>query len=295
MAHLPPLLSLRAFEAAARTGSFTLAAQELCVTTGAISRQVRLLEAHLGVPLFSRHHRKVLLTPAGVRYSATVQHVFNELLNAGAGLARLDVGLEIEVDCLPTLSMYWLTPRVSQFLQRHPDVHVNLSTSVGPIAAHSRPGLSIRRDPRHFSGLDATPFMVERSAVLCSPEFARKHRLSSPDRLLDAPTIYVRAREDLWPTWTKQHRLAIPAAARRLTLDHTFAALQAAEDGLGSVVVPLLFARKHLATGRLLMPFPGMLAKTGQYYVLVAAEGAPPAVAAFRDWLLEQGGQEEIR
>lgn len=265
------------------------------MTTGAISRQVRLLESHLGVALFSRHHKKVLLTPAGARYSETVRHVFHELRSVGAGLARMDIRLEIEVDCLPTLSMYWLTPRVSQFLACHPDIHVNLSTSVGPIAAHGRQGLSIRRDPRHFSGLDATPFMVEWSVALCSPEFARKHRLSSPDRLLDAPTIYVRAREDLWPTWTRQNGLAIPVAANRLTLDHTFAALQAAEDGLGSVVVPLLFARKHLATGRLLMPFADMRAETGQYHVLVAAEGVPPAIAAFRDWLVEQGRQEEGR
>lgn len=265
------------------------------MTTGAVSRQVRLLESHLGVALFTRHHKKVLLTPAGARYSETVRHVFNELLSIGAGLARMEFNLEIEVDCLPTLSMYWLTPRVSQFLEGHPGIHVNLSTSVGPIAAHGRPGLSIRRDSRHFSGLRATPFMVEWSVALCSPEFAKKHRLNTPDRLLDAPTIYVRAREDLWPTWTRQHRLATPAAANRLTLDHTFAALQAAEDGLGSVVVPLLFARKHLATGRLLMPFPEMRAKTGQYYVLVAAEGAPSEVAAFRDWLVAQGRQEEGR
>jgi len=295
MTRLPPLLSLRAFEAAARTGSFTLAAQELCVTTGAVSRQVRLLESHLGVALFSRHHRKVLLTPAGARYSETVRHVFDELISVGAGLARPEYSHEIEVDCLPTLSMYWLTPRIFQFLERHPDIHVNLSTSVGPVAAHGHHGLSIRRDPRHFSGLDATPFLVEWSVPLCSPDFAKTHRLSSPDRLFDAPTIYVRAREDLWPAWTRQHRIATPASVHRLTLDHTFAALQAAEDGLGSVVVPLLFARKHLATGRLLMPFPDMLAETGQYYVLTAAEGLPPGVAAFRDWLIEQGTQDEGR
>lgn len=286
---LPPLTALRAFEAAARSASFTLAAQELCVTTGAISRQVKLLEAHLGVQLFTRHHRKVVLTAAGQRYVAVVSRIFSELSEAEEALGREAQHVSARLDCVPTLSMYWLTPRLAEYHEQRPDIRIESTTSVGPVDVAAPFDLAIRRDTRHFAGLAATAFMTEWSIPLCSPEFASKHGLTTPETMLSGPTIHIRAREDLWPTWTQHFGLAATAPSKRMTLDHTFAALQAAEDGIGAVVMPLLFARKQLSSGRLFAPFPQMLCESGKYYVLTRTGAETAGVGALKAWLIEQG------
>lgn len=290
---LPPLTALRAFEAAARHESFTLAARDLCVTTGAVSRQVRLLESHLGVQLFTRHHRKVLLTLAGRRYLDVVGRVFAELADAGEALAHDAQGALVRIDCVPTLAMHWLTPRLAAFHEASPDIRVDVTTATGPIDVPGPFDLAIRRDPRHFSGLSAVPFMTEFCTPVCSPVFAHRQDLSDVDNMLGGPTIRIRAREDLWPTWTRAFRLKAPSASKRLVVDHTFAALQAAEDGLGAAVVPLLLARRHLESGRLIMPFAALLAASGNYSLLSRPACDEEAVGHVRTWLLEQGRRTE--
>lgn len=290
---LLPLTALRAFEAAARHESFTLAAQELYVTTGAVSRQVRLLESHFGLPLFARVHRKVTLTPAGRRYLDAVRNAFAALADAGAALEREARHVHLVIDCIPTLAMYWLTPRLARYRGEHPDISIDITTGLGPVDLAAPVDLAIRRDPGHFSGMAGVPFMIEWSTPVCSRDFADRHDLSTVDAMLRAPAIGIRAREDLWPTWAGQYACSAPAPAGRFTLDHTFAALQAAEDGLGVVVVPVIFASKLLASGRLVLPFPEMLAESGSYYVLTRPAHASDAVADLKAWLLEQGALED--
>ena len=290
---LPPLAALRPFEAAARHESFTLAARELCVTTGAISRQVRLLESHLGVELFTRYHRKVLLTLAGRRYLEVVGRVFAELVDAGETLAHDAQRALVRIDCVPTLAMHWLTPRLAAFHEAHPDICVDVTTATGPIDMPAPFDLAIRRDPRHFSGLSSVPFMTEFCTPVCSPVFAQRQGLANVDDMLGGPTIRIRAREDLWPTWTRAFRLKAPSASKQLVVDHTFAALQAAEDGLGTAVVPLLLARKHLDAGRLIMPFAALLAASGHYALLSRPTSDLEAVQHVRTWLIEQGRDTE--
>jgi LysR family transcriptional regulator, glycine cleavage system transcriptional activator len=290
---LPPLTALRAFDAAARFSSFTLAAEELCVTTGAVSRQIRLLESHLGMALFTRHHRRVILTLAGERYAAAVARIFAELAEAGDALGRDTQEALVRIDCVPTLSMYWLTPRLARYRTKHPDTRIDIATSIGPVDPAGSFDLAIRRDTRHFSGLSSEPFMTEWCVPLCSHPFADEHDLTSPKKLLRAPTLHIRAREDLWPTWTKRYGLPASAPPKRTTLDHTFAALQAAEDGLGSVVMPLLFARKQLESGNLFAPFPEMLAESGRYYVLTRQGAREQAMLAVKAWLLDEGSRSK--
>jgi LysR family transcriptional regulator, glycine cleavage system transcriptional activator len=294
MTRLPPLTALRAFEAAARTGSFTVAAQELFVTTGAVSRQVKLLEAHLGVALFARHHRKVVLTAAGNRYAQVVAGVFADLTRAGDALKDGGRNGRVRIDCVPTLSMYWLTPRLPEFHAQHPDTRIEIETSLGPVDVNGPFDLAIRRDTRHFSGLTPDAFMTEWCVPLCSETFAREHDLRTPDAMLTCPTIHIRAREDLWPTWTRRFGLPATLPARRLELDHTFAAMQAAEDGLGIVVIPLMFVRKLVSAGRLFAPFPEMLAESGKYYVLNRDGARGEHIGQAREWLLSLGKETAV-
>ena len=286
---LPPLTALRAFEAAARHESFTLAAQSLCVTTGAVSRQVRLLESHLGTELFTRHHRKVRLTLAGRRYLEVVGRVFAELVEAGETLAHDAQGALVRIDCVPTLAMHWLMPRLAAFHEAHPDIRVDVATATGPIDVSASFDLAIRRDPRHCSGLPGTQFMTEFCTPVCSKAFSERQDWAGVEDMLRAPTIRIRSRDDLWPTWSRAFGLRMPLASKRLMVDHTFAALQAAEDGLGAVVVPVLLARRQLDSGRLIAPFADLLAESGNYFLLARSACTAQAVSQVRTWLIGQG------
>lgn len=287
MSRLPPLNALRAFEAAARHGSFTLAAQELCVTPGAISRQIKTLENHFRLALFTRRHRLVTLTEAGARYAALIAGPFSELARADDVLRRETAHAEIRLDCLPTLAMHWLLPRLERFHAAHPGLHVNIQTSTGPVGPATDFHLSIRRDPAHFSGLQATPLMTEWSLPVCSPAYARAYRLDEPARLSQATMLYIRAREDLLPSWCSANGIAVSALGPRLTVDHTFVAMQAAEDGLGVAVLPTLFTARLLAAGRLVAAMPQTKAVSGTYFLLRSAR-VPPAVETFVRWLVEE-------
>lgn len=292
MDRLPPLYALRSFEAAARTGSFTLAADELCVTTGAVSRQVKQLEEHLGVALFARHHRKVVLTDGGRRYQQTVASVFDALRATEDELRRSERRELVLLDCVPTLSMYWLMPKLAQYRERHPEVQVEVTTNLGRVRDGAAFDLAIRRDPAHFAGMAGTSIMREWSVLVCSPQFAAENALTKPEKLSRHPLIQIRAREDLWSTWSERFATAMSGNAKHLTVDHTFAAIQAAEDGMGVAVIPLLFVQKHLASGRLITPFPDMAVDSGKYYVLSREAVLSPAAMRLRNWLIRAGKRE---
>ncbi|MCR6628856.1 MAG: LysR substrate-binding domain-containing protein [Magnetospirillum sp.] len=282
---LPPLNALRAFEAAARHGSFTLAAEELCVTPGAVSRQIKALEEHFGLALFARGHKLVTLTGDGARYFAQVTGPFAELARAGETLCQANGPRQVRLDCVPTLAMHWLLPRLERFRAAHPGIEVVMQTSVGPVDAARDFHLSVRRDPAHFAGLAATPLMTEWCLPVCSPAYARDHRLTSLSALSRATALEIRAREDLWPGWCRAQRIGPAALGPRLVVDHTFVAMQAAEDGLGVAVVPLIFADRLLAAGRLVCPLPGTEAVSGTYSLLHRPGKEAPEVEAFARWL----------
>lgn len=285
---LPPLNALRAFEAAARLGSITLAAGELCVTPGAVSRQIKALEDHFGLALFTRGHRLVTLTEDGARYFAQISGPFAELARAGETLRQGDGRRVVRLDCVPTLAMHWLLPRLEKFRAAHPEIEVVLQTSVGPVEPAQDFHLSVRRDPAHFAGLRATPLMTEWCLPVCSGTYARDHRLTSLSALSRATAIDIRARDDLWPNWCRAQGIGPAALGPRLVVDHTFVAMQAAEDGLGVAVVPLLFADRLLAAGRLVCPLPGTKAVSGTYSLLHRPGKEAAEVEAFARWLAEE-------
>lgn len=288
MSKLPPLNPLRTFEAAARHGSFTLAAAELCVTAGAVSRQVRALEEHLGMALFLRANRRVSLTEAGQRYFHLISGPFAELVRAGEALRAETGGGRVRLDCVPTLAMHWLLQRLPAFHAAHPGLEVDMRTATGPVDMAQDFDLAIRRDPAHFAGLLAQTLMTEWSLPVCSPAFQARHALGLPADLGRVPTLRIRAREDLWPSWCRAIGLEVSALGPAQAVDHTFVAIQAAEDGLGVAVVPLLFAHRLLESGRLVCPLPGSDAATGSYSLLRRPGKLGAGVEAFAQWLAQE-------
>ncbi|CAO3443450.1 LysR substrate-binding domain-containing protein [Azospirillum largimobile] len=286
---LPPLNALRAFVAAARHGSFRAAAEELCVTTGAVSRQIRLLEDWLGLTLFDRSRRQVRLTPVGARYFVRVADLFDQLATATGTLREEKSGKVIHLDCIPTFAMHWLLPRLPAFKTAFPDVELSLFTAPDRIDLSRPLDYAIRRDPGHFAGLAPHPLMAERSAPVCSPQLLKEvNGEAMPDGLAGRTVIAIRARPDLWPNWCAANRIGADRLRNRLDVDHTYVAIQAAEDGLGIALVPLLFIERQLADGRL-VPVPGCpAAETGRYFLLEHRHPDHTALPGLADWLRGQ-------
>lgn len=279
MTRICSLPHLLAFEAAARTESFTFAAKELCLTPGAVSRHIRNLEDKLGGELFSRGHKKVELTERGKIFALSCWKVLDELAKAENNFREQPENQQINVSCLPTFAMHWLNPRLTDFYRACPDIHINVSTSTGLVAAGT--DIALRRDPAHFPDMKAIPFLDEWSALVSSPDYLSGNELTGRTQL------HIRARADLWEKWSAGQLPSPENITRHTYLDHTFAAIQAAEDGLGIALVPLLFCGKQLTGGRLAVVQSCGILNTGTYYVILQKKETP-AIREFMAWLQKQ-------
>lgn len=280
MTRIRSLPHLLVFDAAARHESFSRAAAELCLTTGAVSRHIKNLEDKLGEALFFRSHKKITLTARGRIFALSCRKILNELAAAETDVMENSAIHHLTINSLPSFAMHWLIPRLPDFHRFCPHVQVNVITSTGKVP----PGtdLAVRRDPVHFPGMEAIPFLKENSALVCNPAYLQKDTGQGEETTF----IHIRVRDDLLPKWSAAG-LALPESiTQHLYLDHTFAAIQAAEDNLGIALVPLIFCEKHMAGGRLLRLDRYGTLETGTYH-LVLQKHENSAVQEFIDWLMK--------
>ncbi len=289
-----PLNSVRAFVAVARSGSIKVAAGQLHVTPGAVSRHVRVLEAHLGLELFSRGFRSVTLTDAGALYFARVGPALATIEGAGDGIAGGRHRSVVRLDCIPTFAMHWLLARLPEFQQLHQDVEVAISTATGPVDRTSGCDLAIRRDPDHFRGLPAKELMPELIAPVASPRLRGLGEIRTPRSLAEQKLIDIRVRPDLWPRWFAFAGVEERWFKRRLVVDQTWFAIQAAIEGLGVAVVPLAFVERALAAGQLVLPLKVRPCVSGAYHAVALDHGQASRRArdAFLDWLARAAAGE---
>jgi LysR family transcriptional regulator, glycine cleavage system transcriptional activator len=292
---LPPLNALRAFDAAARLGSFKDAAAELGVTHGAVSRHIRLLEDWLGPPLlFRRLNRRVALTPTGAAL----------LAETGPALDRLAAAVErhqarggrappavLRVNALATFSLRWLLPRLAWFREKHPEIEVRLSTSNESVDALSENyDLVIRGGPDTFYGFTCHPFLTERRMPVCSPALLERLPLAVVTDLAAHTLIHTSTLPRVWPDWLAAAGAPALEPVASLTLDHFYLTLQAALDGLGIAMGPTALVADDLAAGRLVAPFPQVtLPSRGYHAYLPDARAGDRAALAFCGWLQEAG------
>jgi LysR family glycine cleavage system transcriptional activator len=294
---LPPLNAVRAFEAAARLGSFKEAAIELGVTHGAISQQVRLLEDRLGAPsLFRRSTRRVILTSAG---AALLEEI-------GPALDRISLAVQrhratrgevpaavLRVNALATFSMRWLLPRLIRFRDEHPDIEVRLTTSNDPIDSLADMfDVVIRGGPDSFHGFTSRLFLSERRLPVCSPSLAARLPLQDMSDLAHHTLLNVTSMPRLWHDWLKQAGQPRLTPAATLTFDHFFLTIQAAIDGLGVAMGPTALIGDDVAAGRLIMPFADISLPARSYFAyLPAGNEGGSQIAVFCDWLEQEGRQ----
>ncbi|MDP4024311.1 transcriptional regulator GcvA [Methylobacterium sp. NEAU 140] len=286
---LPPLNALRAFEAAGRHASFTRAADELRVTHGAVSRHVQALEAWLGLTLFERHNRRVVLTEAGSAYLAEIGAALDRIALATARQVERGRPRLLQVNALATFTLRWLIPRLSAFQVAHPAVEVRLTTSNTPLAALAEPfDVAIRGGPDVRPGHLGRPFLSERRIPVCGPALLRRMPLEAPADLRHHTLLHAATLPGVWPQWL--HAAGVPDLEPQasVTLEHFYLTLQAALDGLGVAMGPERLIADDVAAGRLTLPFAGPALPARAYYTYVPEGRADdPAVRAFCAWLAE--------
>lgn len=293
---LPPLTSLRSFEAAARHLSFTRAATELSVTQAAISHQVKLLEGHIGTPLFRRLARRIVLTQAGQAWAAELGDIFARLRDAHRRL-RASVRAErpvVAVSVIPSLAARWLVPRLGRFLERHPDCDVRISATAHLVDFGAEPvDLGIRYGKGVYPGLVVDKLADDAFVVVASPDLRSRKKLVACEDLRRHVLLHDDARE-AWGSWLSANGVRGVDARRGTVLTDSSMLVEATVRGQGVGLARWSLAMDDLASGRLVWPFPRVRPMpTGlAYYLALPRENlSRPAVSAFRDWLLAEAKQ----
>lgn len=287
-AGLPPLNAVRAFVAAARHQSFTRAAAELHVTHSAISRQVRSLEQHLGVALFERRIRQVVLTEQGQAFFAEADAGLAQIANAAHALLSRAPARVVRINVRPSFAVRWLIPRLPDFVAQHPGIEPEVVTSTAA-PAHALEGfdIAIRRGLQGWPpALQVRPYLEDEALAVGAPALfeGEARRMASPRGLAGHVLLSARSRQGDWDDWLRQAGIARFKPAGRLHFDHLHLVLQAAVDGLGVAMAPRSLLAHDLRQGRLVAPLPQHgLPLERYYYGLVPA--APPEAQAFAQWL----------
>lgn len=290
-ARLPSLNGLRAFEAAARHLSFTLAASELNVTQTAISHQIRRLEEELGIRLFIRQNRALALTPEARDYLPGVRAAFNDLRLATDRLLRKEDDKVLTVSTLASLAAKWLLPRLTDFQEQHPGIDVRITTSTGLVDfQRDNVDAAIRYGRGQWPGVRADWLMADELFPVCSPSLLRGDKpLRRPEDLRNHPLLHTsNTNSDDWRLWLTAAGLPADIARQPgITFDMIFMTIQAAIDGIGVAMGRTSYVQDDIAKGRLVVPFKIALPADAGFY-LVAPEGRreAPKLAAFRQWIV---------
>lgn len=284
------LNALKAFESAARHLSFTVAAEELSVTPAAISHQVKSLEERLGVRLFRRTSKGLLITDEGLALVPTLSDTFARL---GRLLEQFERGHRREVltvSVVGTFAVGWLLPKLEDFEQLYPFVDLRLLTNNNRVdVAGERLDFAIRFGDGAWHGLHAEHLMDAPLSPMCSPTLAE--RLQTPEDLRRVPLLRSYRAQD-WTAWFDAAGMA-PIAPRGPMFDASALMAQAAIEGYGVALVPACMFERDRDSGRLVQPFP-ISVNTGAYW-LTALKSRPvtPAMEAFKRWLLSYSPQDD--
>lgn len=283
---LPQTSLLETFEAAARRGSFTLAAADLNMTQGAVSRQIRALEDLLGVALFIRRRQRVVLSPAGAAYLEDIAKALSIIRMASTALQVNPEGGVLNLGILPTFGTRWLAPRLPDFLRRHPGITVNLTTKLRPFDfASELLDAAIHFGTEDWPGTERLHLIDETVVPVCSPDFLAGLSIGSVEDIADAPLLHLATRPHAWRTWFAMNGLETEVVPGT-TFDQFATMAQAAAHGLGLALLPEFLIEEELKNGTLSMVWDEASRSIGSYSLLwpVTRRNHPPLVR-FRQWI----------
>ena len=300
---LPPLNALRAFECAARRLSFTKAAEELNVTPGAISQQIRHLEEFAGAPLFRRTGRQVLLTEVGQAALPLLTAAFEQMTEAVHMMrspARRD---RLMISCAPSLAAKWLAPRLDQFNILHPEAEVWVSADIALVDfAGPEVDLAIRYGPGGYQGLKSEKLMTESAVPVCSPALlAGPHPIRTPEDLAHHVLLHDESPEKdpscpHWSNWLAARGVTNVDAERGPRFNQGSMVVEAAASGRGVALAKRAIAANDLESGRLVAPFADGTTALDFAYWLVWPKGRTQSRIAreFIRWIRDQAIAEEV-
>lgn len=297
MRRLPPLAALHAFEAAARHDSFQRAGEELHLSAGAVAHQVKQLEAWLGISLFQRLPRGVVLNSAGRRYAEALRPVLNELAEVSEAARKQGDEKVVTVSATQSFATRWLMPRLGSLRDRHPQIDLRVLASTHP-ADFARDGVdvAIRLGTGPYPGLLADPMLEERFFAVCSPQFAATREIRKPADVLRFPLLHDEweariPRETDWVQWLQNFGVAY-AANVGPKFSHTYLTLEAAASGQGIAIAPGYLIDPDIRSGRLVKLFPEGVLGPYRYHLLRTLD-TRPLVQEFCAWALDEVARGE--
>jgi LysR family glycine cleavage system transcriptional activator len=284
-ARLPPLTTLRAFEAAARLGSFSRAAEEISVTHSAVSHQVRALERALGTALFHRKGRRVALTQAGRHFADRVGAALRDIAEAAHFIRRRERDNVLTISTLPSLAARWLLPRLGRFMELHPQIAVNVHTSLTLVdLERDEVDLALRFGAGSWPGLEAHKFMDDEFFPVASPRLNGGRLPRRPADL--AKFRLMRSSDEPWAPWFRAAGIKLDEP--RDVFNDSSLLLQAAVDGRGVALARRTITEDELRAGRLVKLFDIVIPAHGANYLVWPKGKLSPNAALLRDWLLAE-------
>jgi len=292
---LPPLNALRAFEASARQLSFTRAAEELFVTQAAISHQIKSLEEFLGIKLFMRKNRALLLSEEGQAYYLDIKDVFTSINDATERLLARGAKGAITVSLQPSFAIQWLVPRLNAFNALHPDIDVRIkAVDQAESSLTEDVDVAIYYGRGHWADIHAEQLQKEYLVPVCSPLLLQgKKPLDKLEDLVNHTLLHDTSRRD-WKRWFKQVNVKATNVNHGPIFSHSAMVVQAALHGQGVALAHSFLSRPDIEAGRLICPFDEVLESKNAYYVVCRERQVDLGkIAAFREWVLDTVAQEQ--
>jgi DNA-binding transcriptional LysR family regulator len=287
---LPPLNAVRAFEAAARRGSFVEAAADLHVTHWAVGKQIKLLEDWLGVPLFERRPRGVVLTDEGADLLGDVSEALSRLAAAAGKLRRSEaprrVSGVVRINVPTSFALRWLIPRLSEFQRLFPNIEVRISATSRKLRyIGSAFDLGVRLNWEPTQGFASRVLMTDWQLPACNPDILRNRPVETVDDLRRHVLLHSSTTRPAWPRWLTAAGRPDLAQARHIEFEHVHLQLQAAVDGLGVAIASKPLVERDIAAGRLVCPILKPEGCGGDYVLVSEDRDEAVAIKAFRAWI----------
>jgi LysR family transcriptional regulator, glycine cleavage system transcriptional activator len=293
---LPPLNALKAFEAAARSESFTRAAEELSVTQGAVSHQVKALESTLGIKLFNRERQRLVITEAGREYLGVVRDALDRIAVGTERLVLHQSSGVLTVSISPDFAAKWLIYRLGRFAERHPEIDLRVSATADHVDfAREDVDLAVRHGDGNWAGLHTVRLCPEQLFPVCSPKLVSgRKRITTASDLLKFPLL----RLDDWKTWSRWFDAAgvTEPLAHGPILNRASMLIDAAVDSQGIALARTALAAWDIINGRLVRPIDVSLRMSNTYWIVCPKVTLSiPKIATFRNWLLAEAAEDARR
>src|SRR5215472_16461593 len=290
---LPALNNLKAFEAAARHESFTRAAEELCVTQGAVSQQVKALEEGLGLKLFNRERQRLIITEAGRDYLLVVRDALDRIAVGTERLLQRQSAGVLTVSTSPDFAAKWLVHRLGHFAEAHAGIDLRVSATMHHVDfAREDVDMAVRHGDGNWSGLDAMQLSAEQLFAICSPKLMSGRRLARPADILKFPLIHLDSRAD-WTKWLRVTGISDDNVRHGPVLNRASMVIDAAINGQGIALARTTLAAWDLINGRLVRPFAESLRLAKTYWIVCPrATATLPKIVTFREWLLAEASSD---